>query len=338
MSFFIGIAITPIITHYLYKHKMWKKKSVAVATDGRPSPISQKLHDDENNKTPRMGGIIVWGSAFLATLFLWLVARFFPTDLTTKLEFVTRTQTWLPIFAMMAGAFVGLIDDWLVVSDRYDQLAGGLSAKKRLGVVAILGAIGAWWFFVKLGVSHVYIPFFGPFELGILFIPFFIAVMIVIFASGVIDGIDGLSGGVFATVFSAYGTIAFFQDQINLSAFCFALVGGILAFLWFNIPPARFYMSDTGMMALTMALGMVAFLSNQVVLLPIIAFSLIVTAGSSAIQLLSKKFRNGKKVFIVAPLHHHFEAIGWPSYKVTMRYWIISVIFAVLGVIIALVG
>lgn len=122
------------------------------------------------------------------------------------------------------------------------------------------------------------------------------------------------------------------------------VVGGILAFLWFNIPPARFYMSETGTMGLTLTLAVVAFMTDSlgrgygVLALPIIGIPLVLASASVIIQILSKKFRKGKKVFLVAPIHHHFEAKGWPSYKVTMRFWIISVVFAILGVTLAIIG
>ena len=163
-------------------------------------------------------------------------------------------------------------------------------------------------------------------------------VMLALFSGSVIDGIDGLSGGIMASIFSAYAGIAFFQNQIDLAAFCAVIVGGILAFLWFNIPPARFYMTETGILGLTTTLAVVAFLTQSVIVLPIIAFPLFVASGSVIIQQLSKKFRNGKKVFLVAPIHHHFEALGWPSYKVTMRFWVLSMVSAALGMIIALIG
>jgi phospho-N-acetylmuramoyl-pentapeptide-transferase len=163
-------------------------------------------------------------------------------------------------------------------------------------------------------------------------------VMLFLFSSGIIDGVDGLSGGVFAAIFAAYTGIAFFQNQIDLAAFCAVIVGGILAFLWFNIPPARFYMTETGVLGLTTTLTVVAFLTGEVVVLPIIALPLFATVISNLIQVFSKKLRNGKKVFLVAPIHHHFEAMGWPSYKVTMRYWVISVIFAIMGMVIALIS
>jgi len=184
----------------------------------------------------------------------------------------------------------------------------------------------------------IHIPFSGEMFLGIFIIPFFILVSLATFSGGVIDGIDGLSGGVLAVIFGAYCVIAFSNNQINLSAFSATIVGSILAFLWFNIPPARFYMGETGMMGLTITLATLAFLTNSVLILPLIALPLAITSLSDIIQITSKKFRNGKKVFKLAPLHHHFEAIGWPSYKVTMRFWILSVMFAILGIILFIIS
>lgn len=338
ITFFIGLAVTPVLTHYLYKHKMWKKKSVPTTTDGRPAPISARLHNDEEVKVPRMGGIIIWTSVFITIFIFWVISTLSNADIVQKLNFLSRGQTWLPIFTLLIGAFIGFIDDYFSTTGRYDQLAGGLSAKKRLLVVTFVGLIGGLWFFTKLGIASIFVPFIGSVYIGILFVPFFILILLATYSTGVIDGLDGLSGGVFATVFSAYGIIAFFQNQLDIGALAFAVTGGILAFLWFNIPPARFYMSETGTMALTMTLGVIAFLTDQVVILPIIAFPLFATSLSSIIQLVSKRFRNGKKIFLVAPVHHHFEAIGWPSYKVVMRYWIISIVSAVAGILIVFVG
>jgi phospho-N-acetylmuramoyl-pentapeptide-transferase len=244
----------------------------------------------------------------------------------------------------MVGAFVGLLDDWLEIKGSRDNVSGGLSSTKRLIVVGLIGLLVSIWFFFKLGVTSIGIPFLGQLEIGFLLIPLFTFVILVIYSGGVIDGLDGLSGGVLASMFSAYGIIAFAYDQINLAAFCAAIVGALLAFLWFNIPPARFYMSETGSMALTIVLAIVAFMTDELVggvglfVLPIIAFPLIATAGSSFLQIMHKKLRNGKKIWLAAPLHHHFEAIGWPATKVVMRYWVISVIFASVGIIIALIG
>jgi len=337
IAFIIGIIITPILSNFLYKHKMWKKKSVVVATDGGVATITQQLHNDEEKKTPRMGGVVIWASA-LITIFLFWLGSVIDIPSLDKLNFLSRNQTWLPVFTLIVGALVGLLDDYWSVTERYDQKAGGLSSKKRLLAVFIISLIGAWWFYTKLDITQIYIPFVGVWEAGWLFAVFFILVMLATYSGGVIDGLDGLAGGVFGIIFASYGSIALLQNQVDLAAFCFVIVGGLLAFLWFNIPPARFYMSETGTMSLTITLVVVAFLTKQVLILPIIAFPLVISSGSSIIQLLSKKFRHGKKVFLVAPLHHHFQAIGWPATKVVMRYWVLGIIFAGIGIIIALIG
>ena len=344
VAFFIGILITPILTHYLYKFKAWKKMSVQETVDGLDSPITRALHQDETKKTPRMGGIIIWGSALITTLLIFFISKLFPVEVTQKLDFFSRNQTWIPFFALLVGAGVGLIDDIYEVSERGSRRAGGLSLTFRLSIVGAVALFIGGWFYFKLDVVSLGIPFYGDFFIGPLIIPAFILVALALYASGIIDGIDGLSGGVFAAIFTAYAAIAFYQQQIDLAAFSAMLVGSILAFLWFNIPPARFYMSETGTMGLTLTVAVLAFMTDSlgggigVFVLPIIALPLVVTVLSVIIQVLSKKFRGGKTVFLVSPLHNHFQALGWPGYKVTMRYWIISMIFAILGVIVALIG
>lgn len=343
LAFFIGIAITPVLTHYLYKHKAWKKKAGKVDMGGKNTPIFNELHKNKDTGTPRMGGIVVWFSALVTIVGIWLVSQIFPGETTEKLDFLSRNQTWVPLFALMFGAIVGLVDDLYEVSGKVDRKAGGLSLKKRLLIVSGVALFIGWWFYEKLEIVSIGIPFDGDLTIGWLIIPFFVIVSIAVYSSGVIDGIDGLSGGVFASIFMAYAVIAFYQQQIDLAAFCATIVGALLAFLWFNIPPARFYMTETGIMGLTMALAVVAFMTdslgggNGIAVLPIVAFPLVITVLSDIIQVTSKKLFN-KKVFLVAPIHHHFEALGWPNYKVTMRFWIIGIIFAIIGVIIALVG
>lgn len=338
VAFFVGIMGTPFLTDFLYRHKMWKVSGVKKTFDGREATISNKLHNDEERKTPRMGGIVVWGSVIITILLFFVTSLLFPQSIFSKLSFLSRNQTWLPLVTLIAGALFGLIDDYLVCRESSAQNGGGLSPTARLSFVALLATLGGWWFYAKLGVESVHIPFSGDLHLGLLFIPLFVVVMIGIYSGGIIDGVDGLSGGVFASIFSAYAVIAYAHGQIDLAAFSTVVVGGLLAFLWFNIPPARFFNSETGTMALTTSLTVVAFLTKSVVVLPLIAILLVVTSASSLIQILSKKFRNGKKVFVVAPLHNHFQAIGWPPYKVTMRYWVLSVFFAMVGTIIALIG
>ncbi|MBU4223629.1 hypothetical protein KJ934_00100 [Patescibacteria group bacterium] len=336
-AFFLAFFSAPVLTHYLYKHKMWKKKARNEALGGGETPIFNNLHKEKEVGTPRMGGILIWASAIIVTLIFFLISKFFPSDVSQKLNFFSRSQTWLPLFTLIFASIVGLFDDILQIYGKGKYIAGGVSLAKRIAIVSLLGLVGALWFYYKLGIHNIAIPFLGEINLGLFFVPVFVIVMLAMFSGGVIDGIDGLAGGIFAAIFSAYGGIAFFQNQIDLAAFCGIIVGGILAFLWFNIPPARFYMGETGILGLTTSLTVVAFLTKAVIVLPLIAFPLFAASGSVIIQLISKKFFH-KKVFLVAPIHHHFEALGWPSYKVAMRFWVISAVFAVLGMVIALAG
>ena len=337
ITFIVGILVTPLVASFLYKQQMWKKSSVKHTIDGGMATISSKLHNDEERKTPRMGGIVVWGSVTITALLFWCTAHLFPTIETSKLNFLSRNQTWLPLFILLAGALCGMIDDVLVCKDKGTYKGGGLSLKTRLLFVTLLGILGAWWFYAKLQIDFIHIPFWGDLHFGFLFVPIFILFVIGMYSGGIIDGVDGLAGGVLAIIYAAYAIIAFAGGQIDLAAYAAVVVGGLLAFLWFNIPPARFFMSETGTMALTTSLVIIAFLTKAVVPLLIIAFLLVATSASSIIQIVSKKYR-GKKVFIVAPLHNHFQARGWPPYKVVMRYWVIGMVLAVVGVIVALIG
>jgi phospho-N-acetylmuramoyl-pentapeptide-transferase len=344
LSFIVGILLTPFVADYLYKHQMWKKKPGKIAPDGNGTPIFNELHKNKEVGTPKMGGLIIWASASIVILGVWALSKITGDPDLVKLDFLSRNQTWIPFATLLLGAFIGLIDDYLDIQGSKDHVAGGLSLRKRLFTVALIGLLCGLWFYYKLEVSTIGLPYGYELYLGPFFILFFMLVTMAVYSGGVIDGLDGLAGGIFASMFAAYAGIAFYQNQIDLAAFCAVIVGGILAFLWFNIPPARFYMSETGSMALTVTLAVVAFMTDAlgdgygIVVLPVIALPLVLTSLSVIIQLLSKKFRNGKKVFLVAPLHHHFEAMGWPSYKVTMRYWVLSIVFAILGLILALVG
>ncbi len=343
IAFTIGMLGTPALTAFLYRNELWKKKAKTVAVDGGGTPIFNQLHAHKEVGTPKLGGVVIWVGALVTSLFFWVIDSATSIDIFAKLDFVSRDQTWIPLTTLAIGGIVGAIDDLLDIRGSKDHKAGGLSLTKRLWAVGIVGLLCALWFYLKLDVSSIGIPFADNLELGVLFIPFFMLVTLALYSGGVIDGIDGLAGGLFATMFTAYGVIAFYQQQFNLSALCATIVGALLAFLWFNIPPARFYMSETGSMALTVTLAVVAFMTDALTerhglfVLPLIALPLLVTTGSVILQLLSKKYR-GKKVFMVAPLHHHFEAIGWPAYKVTMRYWVLGVMCAVVGVTVALLG
>jgi phospho-N-acetylmuramoyl-pentapeptide-transferase len=342
VSFIVGVLIAPPVGRFLITRGFWKKKNVTKTIDGKEATITAALHNDESAPVPRLGGIVVWASVFITALLFWVLSHLYPTAVTEKLDFISRNQTWLPLMAMFVGALVGGLDDLLVVeafgSKLNSYIGGGLSFPVRLISVSLLGLFAGSWFYIKLGVDSVYVPFYGDFHLGGgLFILFFVIVTLATFSTGVIDGVDGLSGGVMSAVFTAYGMIAYAHGQINIAALCFVIVGGIMAFLWFNIPPALFYLTETGMLALSLSLSVIAFLTNAVLYLPIIAFPLMMTTLSVILQLCWKKFL-GRKLFLVAPLHHHFQAKGWSGAKVAMRYWIVAYVCALLGVVIVFVS
>lgn len=341
ISFFVGLAITPLLTNFFYTQRLWKTKSRKIDSTLHPedkiSEEFKKVHNEEGElSTPRVGGIVIWMSVLITITLIYLNSFFFGGSINDKLDFLSKNQTILPLFALIFASIIGLVDDLLQIRGK-GNFTDGISRKYRIIVVLGIAIVGAWWFFVKLGISSLYVPFLGEIDIGLLFIPFFMIVMLGVFSGSVIDGIDGLAGGVMISAFGSYMVIAFFNNQIDLAAFSAVIVGGLLAFLWFNVPPARFYMGETGMLGLTVTLSIIAFLTKQPLLLPIIAFPLFITSLSSSTQMFSKKFFK-KKVLIVAPLHHHFEALGWPSYKVTMRFWIVSIVFGFIGIIIALVG
>ncbi len=338
ISFIIGILITPIMTHYFYKYKMWRR--VSRNNNLSKSGGFNKIHNEaEELSTPRTGGMIIWISVLFTIFIVFLINFFFHNSLTNKLYFISRNQTILPLFTLIVASLIGLGDDFLQIFGKGKWLTDPIILRYiKISIILFLGLIIGWWFFAKLGISDLYIPWYGFINLGYLFIPFFIFIMLGVWSSSVIDGIDGLSGGVLASIFASYTLIAFFHNQMDLATFSAVITGGILAFLWFNIPPARFYMGETGMIGLTVTLAVMAFLTNTVLLLPIIAFPLFITSLSNIIQMSAKKYFNIPKVFLYAPLHHHFEALGWPKYKVTMRYWVAGSITAIIGVIISLIS
>lgn len=336
LAFIIGILITPVLTHYLFRYKVWKKTGGKIALNGTDATEFNRLKGEGETKTPRMGGIIIWGSVLLTVIILFIFERLFPEFIFANLDFFSREQTWIPLSTLMIGAAIGFLNDFYDVTHK----GKGIRLSVRIIIISILSGLIGYWFYQKLGVTSIGIPFDGSLEIGILIIPFFILLTNALYASGVIDGIDGLSGGVFAAIFSSYAGVAIIQSQFEIAALCATITGAILAFTWFNIPPARFWMTETGSMALTLTLSVIVLMTDNlgdghgVFLLSIIGLPLIATVFSNVLQISYRK-ATGKKLFRIAPLHHHFEAIGWPSYKVTMRYWIISIICAILGIIFA---
>jgi len=352
----IGLVLAPVLIRFLNKVKFWKKEARNKTITGETADIFYSLHKEKETAVPRGGGLLIWLSVtFLIFLFFALSFIDRPWWL-EKFNFLSREETWLPLLTLIIASVVGLLDDILVAfglpaknffqkiwAGKRKYVAGGLTFKRRLLMVVLIGLIGGLWFYYKLGWDSIHIPLIFNFPLGIEWtigiwiIPLFILVMIASWSGGVVDGLDGLSGGVFASIFGAFLIIAFSQGKVDLAAFCAVILGTLFAFLWYNIPPARFYMGETGILGLTSTMAVVAFLTDSVAVLPIIAGPLVIEVGSIILQLFSKKFRH-KKIWLSTPIHHHFEAKGWPQYKVTMRFWVVSMVFAILGVAIRLLG
>ncbi len=332
-----AILWTPFLTHFLYKYKLWKKEARHKTITGDEASVFYNLHKEREVKTPRFGGLLIWITTLGVIFIFWLVSKFNTCVFLKNFNFLSRGQTWLPLFALVSASLVGLLDDILQVTQKGKYIGGGMTFKKRLFIIILIGLVGGLWFFYKLGWNTIHIPLFGDFFIGIWYIPLFILVVVASWSGGIIDGLDGLAGGTFASIFGAFGIIAFSQGKIDLASFCAVIAGTLFAFLWFNIPPARFYMGETGILGLTSAMAVVSFLTDSVAVLPIIAGLLVLESGSVILQLLSKKIRK-KKIFLCTPIHHHFEAKGWPSYKVTMRFWIIGIVLALIGVVIRLLG
>lgn len=327
IAFLFAIAITPIVTNILYRFNLGKQ----IRNDGS-TPIFSRMHSHKEG-TPTMGGVIVWGTVLILGVTFWLLDRALGIENFHILNFLTRKETLLPLGALLGAAIVGLMDDYLDIR-RLGHKGRGFRFRFKLILYTLVALIGAWWFYFKLGFDFLHIPFYGDVTLGWLFIPFFLLVTVgTSFAVNQTDGLDGLAGGVLLVAFIGFAVISFMNGRDNLAAMLGVVAGALLAFLWFNVHPARFFMGDTGSMGLGVLLAIVAFLTNSVLLLPLMGFIFVLEAGSYFIQLFWKvAFK--RKFFLAAPIHHHLEATGWPEPKITMRFWILSSIAGIMAVII----
>lgn len=332
ISFIVAMAITPFFTNFVFKHKLGKK----IRAEG-DTPVYSKLHAGKAG-TPTMGGILIWATTIILAVIFWFLDRILHINFFHSLNFLTRQQTLLPLGALFATALLGLLDDWLGIIGIGGGKGGGLRIRHRLLFYTFVAVVGAYWFYYKLQFDTLHIPGLGDFVIGWWYIPLFIFVVIATsFSVNQTDGLDGLAGGVLAIAFLSYGLIAFMQGRFELATLSGVLSGSLIAFLWFNIFPARFIMGDTGSMSLGTVLAIIAFLTNSVAVLPLIGIILVVESGSTIIQWISRKL-NGRKIFLSSPIHHHFEAIGWPETKVTMRFWLIAAIGSIVGVAVNLIG
>lgn len=339
-AFFLSMSLAPLVAGFLYRKKIGikiKEKSVS----GEQLTYVNKLHAHKQG-TPTMGGILIWLTVLVLIFTMnWLapwLSEISGSVFVSRLDFLSRSQTWLPLFALAMTAILGLADDYMSVKNIGGNKGGGMRFAWRLVWLFLIALAIGWWFHFKLGWDEIHLPAVGDFEIGWWYIPF-LALLIVFFAnaSNITDGLDGLNAGILMQAFLVLGTIAFFQHRMDLAAFCGAIAGALLGFLWFNFYPARFIMGDTGAVSLGATLAVVAALLNSLFILPFLVVIYLLEALSVGIQLFSKKFFQ-KKVFLAAPLHHHFEAKNWPETKVTVRFWIINGIFALLGLLGGILG
>jgi len=318
LAFCIAMLLTPVYTHFAYKYKLWKRHRTH-STTGEELKVISRLRIKRN--IPLMAGLVTVTAITLVTL-------------AGNLD---RQQTWLPLAALLGGGIVGLIDDIINVIGRGGTVAG-LRAPIKFAMITVVATFAALFFYYKLGYETVQIPFAGDVMVGWLLIPLFVLVVVSTSnAVNITDGVDGLAGGLLISAYSAFGVIAALQGNLGIAGFCMTVVGALLSYIWFNIPPARFVMGDVGSFSLGTALGVVAMLTDTLLLLPLICLVFVAEAGSTLLQISSKKFLH-RRIFISAPVHHHLEARGWPKTKVTMRFWVIGQVCGVLGVILALLG
>ena len=320
-GFFLSMALTPVYTFIAYKYKLWKVPRT-VAVTGEKAPVLAKLHAAKHRRNiPMMAGLV----------FVIVVA------VITLIFNLDRAQTWLPLAAFLGGGLVGLIDDIINVRGLGGGVKG-LRAPIKFAMVTAVGLLLAWFFYYKLGYNSIHLPFVGDWTIGAWMIPLFAFVVVATGnAVNITDGLDGLAGGLAAMAFGFFGVIALLQGNVGVAGFCFTVVGALLSYVWFNIFPARFFMSDIGSFSLGASLGVVAMLTNTLFLLPIIGFVFVADTLTVLLQIFSKKVFH-RKIFLSSPVHHHFEAIGWPEAKVTMRFWVVGQVCGVIGLVIALAG
>ena len=279
-GFLFSMILTPFYTHFAYKYQFWKKQKQKTV-DGKDLPVMTKLHAHKfTRKFPTMAGLIGIVSVTIVT---WI----FNLD---------RGQTWLPLVGFLGGSFVGVIDDSINIFGS-GRGAAGLRGPVKFFLITVVGVILGWYFATKLGWTTILVPFIGNLEVGIVGMIIIFAFIVVATSNAVniTDGLDGLAGGLAMFAYGAFGIIALFQGNVLLFGFCMTVIGWLLSYVWFNVPPARFMMGDTGSFALGAGLGVVAMMTNSFLLLPIIGFPFVIEAGSSLLQLASKKFFHRKQ-------------------------------------------
>jgi len=329
-TFILAIILAPPFIKFLKKHKIGKKLREKAST-GEIATIFQSLHSKKKG-TPTMGGILIWGSA----LIIISVSGLSSLIGFTENSLINKQETWLPLFTLITTAILGAVDDWFNIKEL--GKSKGINIKPKFLWLTALTTMGAFWFYYKLQYNQIHLPGIGDFFIGFWYIPLFILVITATAnAVNITDGLDGLAGGLLIIAYGTFSIIAFFQGLFILSAFCAVIVGALLGFLWFNIFPAKFMMGDTGALSLGATLGVIAMMTDTAAILPLIGFIFVIETLSVIIQITSKKLFH-KKVFLIAPIHHHFEKKGWSEPNIVMRFWIIGAFIASLALILELVS
>ncbi|MBT4120291.1 MAG: phospho-N-acetylmuramoyl-pentapeptide-transferase [Candidatus Peribacter sp.] len=330
-AFILGLALTPWFIAFLRKNKMGKQLRVETV-DSREATVFRTYHKHKFG-TPTMGGLLIWGSILLTVL----LSRVLSLTGLVEHSLLQRGQVYLPLFILVSLGILGGVDDYLNIIGSGKKK--GLDWLPKLTSLLIISGIAALWFYFKLGYDQIYVPFSGPWHVGLLYIPICMFIIVgTANAVNVTDGLDGLAAGLLIIAFGSFGLLGYIEGLDVLAAFCFVVAGAIAAFLWHNVPPALFFMGDTGSLALGGTLGVIAMMTDHILVLPLVGFIFVIEMLSVIIQLTSKKFRGGKKIFKAAPIHHHFEALEWGESKVTMRLWIVGSFMAFAGVVVSVFG
>ncbi len=329
-AFLISFLIFPRFIQFVQNYKLTQKIRQE-GLSGGAAKLFQELHAHKSG-TPTMGGVVIIASVLLTVLISRLLAYFGFIDH----SILNRGETYLPIVTLAIVGLLGVIDDFLNIRESSAQK--GLSARVKFWTLVAFAVFGAFWFAFKLEWSIIHVPGVGDFDIGLWYFPLFVFVLVGTANSvNLTDGLDGLAGGLLVSGYSVFAVISYFYGLPILSAFCAIVAASLLSFLWFNAPPAKIYMGDTGSLALGATLGVIAMLTNALFVLIIVGIVFIVETLSVMLQLFWKKHFK-RKLFLIAPIHHHFEVKGWSETQIVIRFWIFGMGAGVIGLIIGLLG
>jgi len=265
--------------------------------------------------TPTMGGILIFGTVLAVTV---------------AFNLIHGLSILLPFSVIAAAGALGFADD---LGSLQGRPHAGISWRAKFAFVGLLALASGFVLYRFLGIQQVRVPWLGTLALGYWIVPLAVPIILATTtAVAITDGLDGLLAGTAALAFAAYGIIAAEQAQPFLATFCFTVVGAVLGFLWYNAYPARVFMGDTGALALGAALAVVALMTEQWIVLPLIGVIFAANAATDILQVAYFKLSHGGRLFRMAPLHNHFELLGWPETRIVTRFWLVGVAGALLGI------